>query len=209
MANLAAARTRLTLARFTVAPDARHPFGTENACVFLKDGTYLEPLAIGSEADSLASARAGNVFTARDRAFRSVMDRKDLRRSSSRRRTLRPIITPMSKPAFRAGRMLDFFAPLPTPRRAESVASFRLAFAADLRSPDFYAFTCQRINTPAVDRSALMAHENGVTGVAGVTLCEPHPHDFANFIGVVSRGGQPEQIGDNLEMQAAAQVSRW
>jgi hypothetical protein len=29
-----------------VAADARHPFGTENACVFFADGTYLEPLAL-------------------------------------------------------------------------------------------------------------------------------------------------------------------
>lgn len=200
--DLATARTRLTLLGFTVAPDARHPFGTENACVFLKDGTYLEPLAIGSEADSLASARAGNVFTARDRAFRFRHGQKGLEAVVFRTSDAQADHDSYTEAGFSAGRMLDFSRPFRTPDGAESVAAFRLAFAADLRSPDFYAFTCQRINTPSADRAALMAHENGVTGMAGVTLCEPHPQDFADFLRVVSRGGRPELIGESLEMPA-------
>lgn len=202
--DLVAARTRLSSLGFTVAPDARHPFGTENACVFLKDGTYLEPLAIGSETDSLATARAGNVFTARDRAFRFRHGQEGLEAVVFQTSDAEADHHAYESAGFSAGRMLDFSRPFRMPDGAESVASFRLAFAADLRSPDSYAFTCQRINTPAVDRSALMSHDNGVTGLAGVTLCEPHPHDFADFIGVVSRGGQPEQIGDNLEMPAGS-----
>ena len=42
--NIAMARERLGRLGFTVAPDARHPFGTENACVFFADKTYLEGL---------------------------------------------------------------------------------------------------------------------------------------------------------------------
>ncbi|MET3612541.1 hypothetical protein ABID16_000846 [Rhizobium aquaticum] len=200
--DLATGRARLTSLGFTVAPDARHPFGTENACVFLKDGTYLEPLAIGSGADSLATARAGNVFTARDRAFRFRHGPEGLEAVVFQTTDAQADHHAYEEAGFSAGRMLDFSRPFRTPDGAESVASFRLAFAADLRSPDFYAFTCQRINTPAADRSALMAHENGVTGLAGVTLCEPHPQDFADFLGVVSRGGRPEPIGDRLEMPA-------
>ncbi|TIX38964.1 MAG: VOC family protein, partial [Mesorhizobium sp.] len=45
-ASLDVARARLTLLGFTVAPTGIHPFGTENCCVFLTDGTYLEPLAV-------------------------------------------------------------------------------------------------------------------------------------------------------------------
>ncbi len=202
--DLVAARTRLSSLGFIVAPDARHPFGTENACVFLKDGTYLEPLAIGSDADSKASARDGNVFTARDRAFRFRHGQEGLEAVVFQTSDALADHGAYVETGFSGGGMLDFSRPFRTPDGAESVASFRLAFAADLRSPDFYAFTCQRINTPAVDRSALMSHDNGVTGLAGVTLCEPHPHDFADFIGVVSRGGQPEQIGDNLEMPAGS-----
>ncbi len=42
------ARERLGRLGFTVAAEGRHPFGTENACVFFADKTYLEPLGIAS-----------------------------------------------------------------------------------------------------------------------------------------------------------------
>lgn len=200
--DLATARARLSSLGFTVAPDACHPFGTENACVFLRDGTYLEPLAIGSEADSLASARAGNVFTARDRAFRFRHGQEGLEAVVFQTSDAQGDHNAYVESGFSAGCMLDFSRPFRAADGSESVASFRLAFAADLRLPDFFAFTCQRINTLAVDRSALTAHENGVTGLAGVTLCEPHPQDFADFLDVVSRGGRPAQIADSLEMRA-------
>ena len=200
--DLAAARARLSALGFIVAPDARHPFGTENACVFLQDGTYLEPLAIGSDADSLASARAGNVFTARDRAFRFRHGQEGLEAVVFQTSDAQADHDAYVESGFSAGPMLDFSRPFRTPDGAESVASFRLAFAADLRSPDFFAFTCQRINTLAADRSALMVHENGVTGLAGITLCEPHPKELADFLEVVSRGGRPETVGESLAMPA-------
>lgn len=68
--SLEVARARLTSLGFVVAPTGIHPFGTENCCVFLADGTYLEPLAIGSEQAAIEAAAAGNVFVARDRAYR-------------------------------------------------------------------------------------------------------------------------------------------
>lgn len=46
---------RLVSLGFTVAPEALHPFGTQNACVFFADGTYLEPLAIADPAKYNAS----------------------------------------------------------------------------------------------------------------------------------------------------------
>lgn len=200
--TLATARTRLTSLGFTVAPDARHPFGTENACVFLKDGAYLEPLAVGSDADSFASARDGNVFTARDRAFRFRHGQEGLEAVVFQTNDAQADHHGYLDAGLSGGRMLEFSRPFRTPDGVESTASFRLAFAADLRSPDFYAFTCQRINTPAADRSALMAHENGVTGLAGVTLSEPNPQDFADFLKVASRGGSPERIGESLQLRA-------
>lgn len=200
--DLAAARARLFLLGFTVAPDARHPFGTENACVFLKDGTYLEPLAIGSDADSRASARDGNVFTARDRAFRFRHGQEGLEAVVFQTSDALADHGAYVETGFSGGGMLDFSRPFRTPEGAESIASFRLAFAADLRSPDFFAFTCQRLNTVAVDRSVLTAHENGALGLARVTLCEPHPQDFADFLEVASRGGRPERVGECLEMDA-------
>ena len=68
--DLATARERYAQLGFTVAADALHPFGTENACVFLADKTYLEPLGIAKREECEAAALAGNVFVARDQAYR-------------------------------------------------------------------------------------------------------------------------------------------
>jgi hypothetical protein len=58
------------------------------------------------------------------------------------------------------------------------LGSFRLAFAADLRSPDLFLFNCQRVRALPTDRAALEQHENGVIGIAEVVLSETNPTDF-------------------------------
>jgi hypothetical protein len=68
--DLETTRARHAALGFTVAADARHPFGTENACVFFADGSYLEPLAVASREECEQAARDGNVFVARDQAHR-------------------------------------------------------------------------------------------------------------------------------------------
>lgn len=180
--DLAVARARHVALGFTVAPDALHPFGTENACVFFADNSYLEPLAVASREDCEAAAIAGNMFVARDQAFRFrqgdngfnafVAGSTDAEADDRHFRTL----------GMSGGAMLEFSRPMRAADGKEAIASFKLAFAGDLRSPDFHGFTVQRLNVPAVDRSALTAHENGVTGIAEIVLSEPNPTDFQYFI---------------------------
>mgnify|MGYP002776774832 CR=1 FL=1 len=143
--DLAHARTRMGLLGFTVAPDARHPFGTENACVFFQDGSYLEPLAIGSEDGSRETARAGNVFTARDRAFRFRQGQEGLEAVVFRTDDAAADHAAYVSAGFSAGKILEFSRPFAMPDGQVSEAAFRLAFASDLRSPDFYAFTIRRV----------------------------------------------------------------
>ena len=179
--NLASARERLGKLGFTVAPDARHPFGTENACIFFSDKTYLEPLAVASHEQCEESIGEGNVFVARDQAYRFrlgedgfsavVFGTDDAVVDDERFRAR----------AISAGRMLDFSRPMKMPDGTETVAGFRLAFAADLRAPDFLAFCCQRINPLPADRSVLEHHENGVTGIARVVISTPTPAAFRTF----------------------------
>lgn len=186
--DLRIARSRLTRLGFTVADDARHPFGTENACVFLADKTYLEPLAIGSPADTDAAVRAGNQFVARDRAFRF--------RNGDEGLSAIVMGTPDADgdhAAFRAaglsaGDPLSFSRVMKFPDGTEIEPSFKLSFAADLRAPDFFAFTCERVNMPPADRSALERHENGVTGIAKVVLSESEPAAFAGYLRAVTGG---------------------
>ncbi len=199
--DIASARQRLGQLGFTVAADARHPFGTENACVFFADKTYLEPLGVASRSECEASARSGNVFTARDQAFRfrvgddgfsSIGLASDDATEDDRR---------FREGGISAGGNLEFERPMRMPDGSESVAGFNLAFAADLRAPDFFAFTCQRINPLPTDRSALESHANGVVGISRVVLSASDPQAFSGFISEVAHGAAmaPHSFGTSVQ----------
>lgn len=200
--DLQVARERLSALGFTVAPDARHPFGTENACVFMRDGTYLEPLAIGSEAESARSAREGNVFTARDRAFRFRHGDEGFEAFVLQSDDARADDAAFRQAGWSAGEILEFSRPFVAPDGSAAVASFRLAFAGDLRSPDFYVFACERINMPTVDRAALTAHQNGATGLAEIVLCERDPAAFGEFLSDLA-GAEVIENADGLQLALA------
>ncbi|MCX8997778.1 VOC family protein [Rhizobiaceae bacterium BDR2-2] len=180
--SLAAARARLGSLGFTVASDARHPFGTENACVFFSDGTYLEPLGVASREAFEASVAAGNVFVARDRAFRFrrgedglsaiVLGTNDAGADHARFR----------KAGCSGGDPLEFSRPFRLPDGSSAEASFRLAFAADMRAPDFFLFCCERTSERPAIAPDLLSHANGVTGIARVVLVEDNPSDFQIFL---------------------------
>jgi hypothetical protein len=182
VADLGTARDRLTLLGFVVAPDGAHPFGTANCCVYLADGTFLEPLAQADGRAEREAARQGNMFTARDLAYRYrqgeegfsalVFDTKDAAADHAG----------FVEAGFSGGNILDFSRGFTDASGKTDKASFRLAFAGDWRAPDCFFFTCQRVRVPEVDRSALQTHRNGATRIKGIVLAAPHGRDFADFI---------------------------
>lgn len=201
--DLEIARARLTRLGFTVAADARHPFGTENACVFLADKTYLEPLAVGSGEDVDAAARNGNQFVARDRAFRFRNGEEGLSAIVMATPDADADHATFRAAGLSAGDQLSFSRVMKFPDGTEIEPTFKLSFAADPRAPDFFAFTCQRVNMPPADRSALERHENGVTGMATVVLSEHRPAAFADYLRAVT-GGEPVDNGNGrLGVQTA------
>src|SRR6478736_983530 len=179
--SIASARERLGKLGFTVAADALHPFGTENACVFLADQTYLEPLGVADHERTVASAAEGNVFTARDLAFRFRQGEEGFSAIAFGTADAAADDKRFRANAISAGRLLEFSRPVRMPDETQSVAGFRLAFAADLRAPDFLAFCCERTNPLPSDRSALERHANGTIGMAEVTLSTRDPKAFAGF----------------------------
>lgn len=203
VSSLSIARTRLTTLGFTVAEDASHPFGTENACVFFADQTYLEPLAVGERETCEAEARRGNVFIARDQAYRfrrgpdgfsaAVFLTGDAARDHAG----------FVDAGLSAGAMLEFGRSM---RRADGTmaeARFRLAFAGDLRSPDFFGFTCQRLQPLPADRGSLQQHENGVTGIRGIVLSESNPTDFQYVLQELVGTRAVEAHSFGMDLQAA------
>lgn len=183
--DIRTARARLSALGFTVAADARHPFGTENACVFFKDKAYLEPLGVASADQCRATARAGNQFTARNDAFRFRVGAEGLSAIVMGSENVDADDAMFRAEGLSGGEMLQFSRPMKLPDATEITATFKLAFAVDLRSPDFHGITCQRINMPPVDRSALEQHANGVIGIKSVILTEAYPRDFEDFLKTV------------------------
>lgn len=201
--SLGIARARLTRLGFTVAADASHPFGTENACVFFSDKTYLEPLGIASQAACEAAVRAGNQFVARDQAFRFRQGPEGLSAIAMGSDNAERDDARFRKRAISAGDMLQFSRPMTLPDGSEITATFKLAFAADLRAPDFHAITCQRINVPPADRTALEAHPNGVLAIGHVILSEPEPEDFYSFLAQVTRQEGADLHEGGMDIQTA------
>ncbi|OOO26619.1 lactoylglutathione lyase [Agrobacterium salinitolerans] len=169
VAHIDVATARLANLGFTVAPQAIHPFGTMNACVFFADGTYLEPLAVHDPAKYCDSVGNGDVFTRRDRDFRAshgegfsalVAGTKDAFDDHQR----------FISANLSAGDIFEFSRPVQMPDGSRSEASFRLAFAASGSAADFFMFSCQRIKALPGDRSALERHANGVTGLSEIIL---------------------------------------
>lgn len=201
-ADLSVARKRLTALGFTVAPNGVHPFGTENCCVYFADGTFLEPIAVANAAAAAAASQDGNVFTVRDAAYRSrvgqegfsalVLGTDDARRDHD----------DFVRSGISAGSILEFSRPFVDASGRSDTASFRLAFAADRRAPEALFFTCERVHAPAVDRSALQRHANGVRRIQAVVLEALDPSDFADVLGQVV-GAAPTETSEGFRFAAA------
>lgn len=200
-ANLTVAQERHERLGFIVAPKGVHPFGTENACVYLADGTFLEPLAIGQRETAEKASLKGNVFTARDAAFRfrkgqegfsGVVVGSDNAEEDQRQ---------FDSAGVSAGQILDFGRDFVTPEGAKARMDFRLCFAADLRSPDSFFFTCQRINVPKADRSKLTAHENGAVSIKSVVMSEPNPTDFQYLLQTVANEREVEAHSFGMDIK--------
>jgi hypothetical protein len=181
-ADLAVARERLTALGFTVAPTGLHPFGTENCCVYLADDTFLEPLAIADPVNAGNASMRGNVFTARDAAFRYRLGDEGFSALVFGTQDAAGDHREFTRSGVSAGQILNFSRPFVDAAGRGDTASFKLAFAADLRAPDAFFFTCERVNAPAVDRSALQTHKNGVKRIKAIVLEAPEPQDFTAFL---------------------------
>ncbi|MFK0204655.1 VOC family protein [Agrobacterium sp. NPDC090283] len=168
--SLAVAKDRLEALGFTVAPEALHPFGTQNACIFFTDGTYLEPLAIADPAKYNDSVNRGDVFTARDRAFRQRHGEEGFSALVARSESAIADHDRFSASGFSAGDIFEFSRPVRMPDGSQSEAAFRLAFAASGAASDFFLFSCQRLQALPNDRAVLERHANGASGLSEIVL---------------------------------------
>jgi catechol 2,3-dioxygenase-like lactoylglutathione lyase family enzyme len=169
VSDIDVSRARFSALGFTVAANGIHPFGTVNACVFLPDKTYLEPLAIGDANVAKAAITGGNVFVACDQIFRQKRD------EGLSAIVLQSDDAQSDQEAFIAasvsgGDMLEFSRPVVLPDGQHAISRFHLAFAVDPAEDAFFLFSCQRLDPLPADRTALETHANGVTGIKRVLL---------------------------------------
>ncbi|SFP54106.1 Glyoxalase-like domain-containing protein [Mesorhizobium sp. NFR06] len=194
--SLEVARQRLSLLGFVVAPTGVHPFGTENACVFFADGTYLEPLAIGDEKTAGQAIGEGNVFVARDRLYRNRLGDEGFSAIVFGTADADADHARYVEAGVSAGGMLSFSRAFTDATGKSDMASFKLAFAADRKATDAFLFACQRINAPRIDRTALQAHANGATGIAEIVAVSDRPSGQAGLLSTAA--GQGANDGDEI-----------
>lgn len=185
-AGLDTARARLAALGFTVAPVGVHPFGTVNCCVYFGGGTFLEPLAIGDKAAAEMAIVQDNVFVSRDAAYRQRNGKEGFSALVFGTADAAADHRRFQHNGISAGAMLEFSRPFVDAAGKSDVAKFKLAFASDQAQQDVFFFTCQRLNAPEVDRSALERHPNGVSGIKEVVLTAENPLLFKSLLAQVA-----------------------
>lgn len=200
-ASLDLVRARLSAIGFVVAPVGVHPFGTENACVFFIDGTYLEPLAIGNEETADRAIGEGNVFVARDRLYRQTLGDEGFSAVVFGTPNADADQARYTEAGLSAGEMLSFSRAFTDANGKSDTASFKLAFISDKEADEAFLFACQRINAPNIDRTALQAHANGVTGILEIIAVSDRP---AAQIGLIATAAEADASdGDTVRLPNA------
>ncbi|WP_157019205.1 VOC family protein [Mesorhizobium xinjiangense] len=205
-ARLDTARERLSALGFTVAPNGVHPFGTENACVYLADGTFLEPLIVGDAEKAREAVGAGNVFVARDEEFRRQVGEEGFSALVFASDDARADHSAFADAGMSAGEMLAFSRPFVDGVGRADTASFLLAFAAIGEAAPFF-FACERVNAPDVDRASLERHDNGVVSIAGVTIVADDPDRIIGKVATIA-GAAPGNAVESrrLELSGGAVI---
>ncbi len=204
--NLVTARERLSSLGFTVAPDGHHPFGTANACIFLEDGTYLEPIAVADRRKAGAAAKRGNVFIERDLAYRGRRGREGLSAIVVFSEDAAADHQQYVSAGISGGEPLEFGRSLKSPDGDEVEARFQLAFASMAGAPDFFAFACQRLVSFPQDMGGLRNHANAVTGLKEVVLTSDDAHASSSFFEAVLRTPADEVDGGLVFRSGAGNV---
>ena len=197
VADLAKARARLTALGFLVAPDGLHPFGTANCCVYFADGTFLEPLAVAVLARYREALADGNVFVGRDHRFRQAKSADGISALAFTSDDAAADHARFVAAGLSAGPQLEFARPFVEPDGRQGMAGFRLAFAALPEAGDIFAFSCERVRLPQVDREALTRHPNGVIGLTEIVISAAVPARPGALIAAAS-ASEPVAVQDGL-----------
>ncbi|MCB8838552.1 VOC family protein [Aurantimonas sp. VKM B-3413] len=184
--TLAAARGWFERLGFLVAPDAVHPFGTGNACIFFADGRYLEPLAVAEPAVYEQSRDDGHLFVERDAMARHADAPPAISGLAFRSMDAWADREQLLTAGFGEEGLVEFSRAMRLPDGGATDLAFRLAFAAvfSAGAPSFFYVEARHRVTP--DRSMLTRHPNGARGIVGVTLATREPQVYRSYLAAVT-----------------------
>ena len=186
--TLAIARDWFERLGFVVAPDAVHPFGTGNACVFFADGRFIEPLAVVEPVAYDAAKDEGHLFVERDAAMRELTERPAISALAFRSDDAEADRAQLLEEEAGEDGLVHFERAMRLPDGGTAQLSFRLAFAAIFAADAPSFFYCEARHETKPDRSALIAHPNGATGIADVTLESRDPDVFRDYLAAAANG---------------------
>ncbi len=179
------ARARLSALGFAVAPDAQHPFGSGNCCVFFPNRTYLEPITFIDRVAVDMAAAEGMVFIKRLKRFA-----EHRRAEGFAMLALTSDDAEADAAAFQAagigGSLFAFKRMAEMPDGAEREIGVRLAYAEHGDAPDATFFACQHLAPDVLFQADYMEHPNGALGVSAVTAVAENPADFHILLEAVS-----------------------
>lgn len=194
-ADLGVSRDRLVGLGFSVAPQGNHPFGTINACVYFADGTFIEPLAIGS-ADSVDAAIADrNSFVRHDRQFRLALGEEGISGLVLGTDDAIDDDAEFHRRSISGGQIVEFSRSAVDAYGRMDTASFRLAFAGTPSAHPLHFFTCERRNAPKIDMQQLQQHENGAAGISSVRIVAVQAEEIAHFLAEIARSRVTSRSG--------------
>ncbi len=196
--TLDAARTRLAALGFTVAPDGHHPFGTENACVFFQDDTYLEPLAIGNKAVYEREAEKGNGFLRRDRLFRQRNGDDGLSLIALTTEDAAADREVYLKAGYDCGKMVAFRRDVKQPDGSKREIAINLFITTIDNASDLALFSCQWLSDKVFDDEHKI-HANGALGIAAVVLADNNDDPSDAYLKTLTGQGGFEPCAEGPE----------
>ncbi len=169
VANLLAARTRLSALGFTVAPDGHHPFGTSNSCVFFQNGSYFEPLAIRDMDIYQKEAERGNGFLRRDRLYRRNIGENGFSMIALTSSDAESERKDYLARGYDCGPIVSFRRDVAQPDGSNRQIAINLFITSSKSSPDLALFSCQWLSEKVFD-DAHKVHANGAVGISSIAI---------------------------------------
>jgi hypothetical protein len=198
--TLTLARSRLTSLGFTVAPDARHPFGSGNCCVFFENRTYLEPITILDRTAADIAAAKGTIFVKRLKRFTERRKGEGMAMVALKSADAAADLAAFGKAEIGSGDVFDFKRRATDPDGSEREIGVKLAFAEQAQAPDATFFTCQHLSPDALYQPDYVQHPNGARGVVAVVAVAENPADF--HILLTTTTGQRELRTNSFGVEA-------